>query len=42
LKLPEGVKPTKEAKVYFEEIEEVSKNAVPETQIGFSFYAMDT
>ena len=40
--LPDGVLPTEKAKVYFEEIIEVSKEDVPDIEAGFAFYAMDT
>ncbi len=42
LKLPEGVQPSKEAKVYFESIEEVSSSDLPENNVGFTFYVMGT
>ena len=42
LQLPEGVKPSDKAKVYFEEIEEVLKSEVPEVDGGFTFYVMGT
>jgi hypothetical protein len=42
LKLAEGVKPSEEAKVYFESIEEISKSEVPESDVGFTFYVMGT
>jgi hypothetical protein len=42
LQLPEGVVPPSNAKVYFEEIEEVMESEVPEVNAGFSFYIMGT
>ncbi len=42
LKLPDGVLLSSEAKIYFEEIEEVLESDVPEIQVGFTFYAMGT
>ena len=42
LRLPEGVKPTEQAKVYFKEIEEANESDVPEIQAGLTFYVMGT
>jgi len=42
LQLPEGVSPPSNAKVYFEEIEEVLVSEVPDVNAGFSFYVMGT
>ena len=42
LQLPKGVSPEKNAKIYFEEIEEVMESEVPEINAGFSFYVMGT
>ena len=42
LQLPEGIAPPKNAKVHFEEIEEVSQSDVPEINAGFTFYVMGT
>lgn len=42
IKLPDGVSPTKKAKVYFEEIIEIPKSDVPDVQTGFTFYVMGT
>jgi hypothetical protein len=42
IKLPEGVSPSQKAKVYFEEIIEISKSDVPDVQSGFTFYVMGT
>lgn len=42
LKLPEGVEPTENAKVFFEEIEEVSSDKVPKTKMGLSWYVEGT
>jgi hypothetical protein len=42
LQLPEGINPPENAKIYFEEIEEVPRNEVPEVEAGFTFYVMST
>ena len=41
LQPPEGVTRSEIAKVYVEEIEEVSTGEVPEGQPGYSFFSMD-
>lgn len=41
LQLPKGVNKPKNARVYFEEIVEVSADEVTDTDMGFSFHAMD-
>lgn len=41
-RLPEGVTPPSNAKVYFEEIEEVLVSELPEVNAGFTFYVMGT
>lgn len=42
LKLPAGVSPSKNAKIYFENIVEVNANEIPEKQTGFTFFIMGT
>lgn len=42
LKLPDDISRPLEAKVYFEEIVEITKNDVPDIQAGFTFYVMGT
>ncbi len=41
LKLPAGVSPSAIAKVYFEQITEVSEEDVPSVQPGFTFFPME-
>jgi hypothetical protein len=41
LQLPEGVEKPKDARVYFESIEEVPDDTPPLPDAGFTFYEMD-
>ena len=42
LALPEGIYPSKEARVYFESIEEVLPSELLDNNTGFTFYVMGT
>ena len=42
LQLPPGVEKPADARVYFEEIEELPSDTRPTSNSGFSFYEMDT
>lgn len=42
LMLSDEVQPFKEAKVYFESIEEISYSEISENNVGFTFYVMGT